>query len=118
MTRVKRGVVTRKRHRKVLKATKGYRGLRNRLYRQAHQAWMKAGLHAYVGRKLKKREFRTLWIARINAGLKLIDPKNLYSRFVRNADDKQVTLNRKVLADLALNHPKAFASVVKEIGAK
>lgn len=118
MTRVKRGVTARKRHKKILKATKGFRGLRSKLFRQAKQAWMKAGTHAYTGRKLKKRQYRQLWIARITAGLKQLDAKNLYSRFIRNADDKRVKLNRKMLADLAINHPKAFEAVVKEVGAQ
>lgn len=118
MTRVKRGVATRKRHKKILKATKGYRGQNSSLFRLAKQAWMKAGLHAYKGRKLKKREYRQLWIARITAALKAIDPKNLYSRFVNNAASKNVQVNRKVLADLAVNHPKAFEAVVKEVGAQ
>lgn len=118
MTRVKRGVASRRRHKRILKATKGYRGLRNRLFRQAKQAWMKAGLHAYKGRKLKKREYRQLWIARITAALKALDAKNLYSRFVNNAANKDFQVNRKMLADLAVNHPQAFEAVVKKVGAQ
>ena len=95
MTRVKTGVVRRRRHKKVLAKTKGYRGLRSKIFSQANQAWMKAGLHAYIGRKRKKRDYRALWIARISK--------------------KQVKLNRKVLADLALNHEATFEKVVKEV---
>lgn len=113
MVRVKGGFTTRRRHKKILKQTKGYRGLRNRLFRQAKNAWMKAGLHAYVGRKLKKRDFRKLWISRISAALKSTGHK--YSRFIFNLEANDVILNRKMLADLAAQHPQAFDAVVKTV---
>lgn len=114
MTRVKGGFTTRRRHKKILKKTKGYRGLRSKIFTQANQAWMKAGLHAYKSRKQKKRDFRALWIARISSGLKLIDKNNRYSKFIADLNKADIALNRKVLADLALHHPEAFAGVVKE----
>ena len=114
MTRVKTGVVRRRRHKKILSKTKGYRGLRSKIFKQANQAWMKAGLHAYVGRKQKKRDYRQLWIARISAALKLNGTMN-YSKFIRSLADNKITLNRKVLADLALNHPQAFDAVIKKV---
>ena len=114
MTRVKTGVVRRRRHKKRIAQTKGFRGLRSKIFTQANIAWMKAGLHAYVGRKQKKRDYRQLWIARISAALKLNGTMN-YSRFIRSLADNKITLNRKVLADLALNHPQAFDAVIKKV---
>jgi large subunit ribosomal protein L20 len=115
MTRVKTGVVRRRRHKKILAKTKGYRGLRSKIFKQANQAWMKAGLHAYIGRKRKKRDYRALWISRISAALKLLNKEFKYSRFINALSKKQVKLNRKVLADLALNHEATFEKVVKEV---
>jgi large subunit ribosomal protein L20 len=114
MTRVKGGFTTRRRHKKILKQTKGYRGLRSKIYKQAIQAWMKAGLNAYKGRKLKKRDFRSLWISRISAGLKQVNKSYNYSRFINALKKDGVTLNRKVLADLALNHNAAFEKLAKD----
>jgi len=115
MTRVRTGVVRRRRHKKRIAQTKGFRGLRSKIFTQANIAWMKAGLHAYVGRKRKKRDYRQLWIARISAGLKSMNDSMNYSRFIRALADNKVSLNRKVLSDLALNHPEAFAAVVKKV---
>ncbi|MBT6143029.1 50S ribosomal protein L20 [bacterium] len=115
MTRVKTGVVRRRRHKKRIAQTKGFRGLRSKIFKQANQAWMKAGLHAYVGRKRKKRDFRALWITRISAALKSISGEFKYSRFINALSKKEVRLNRKVLADLALHHPETFEKVVKEV---
>lgn len=115
MVRVKRSVNARKKRKNILKSTKGYRSKNSKVYKMAKQAWMKAGLHAYVGRKLKKRDFRQLWIARISAGLKQLDPTMKYSRLIGGMTQKNVKLNRKVLADLALHHEKAFEAVVKEV---
>lgn len=115
MTRVKGGFTTRRRHKKILKQTKGYRGLRSKVYNQAIQAWMKAGQNAYKGRKLKKRDFRSLWISRISAGLKQIDSSFNYSRFINGLKKEGVTVNRKILADLALHHNVAFEKVAKEV---
>lgn len=113
MVRVKHGVTTRKRHNKILKETKGYRGLRNKLFRLAKNAWMKAGLHSYVGRKNKKRDFRRLWIARISAALKPLGFK--YSRFVFQLEANHVLLNRKVLADVAAQHPGVFTAIASDV---
>jgi large subunit ribosomal protein L20 len=126
MTRVKRGVTTRKRHRRKLKETKGFRGLRSKIFTQANIAWMKAGVNAYTGRKNKKRDFRALWISRISAGLKELNSqvtgklggdKNgfKYSRFIAAAKANKMTLDRKVLADMALNHPEIFKAVVMKV---
>lgn len=113
MTRVKRGTVQRRRHNKVLKAAKGYRGLRNSLYRQAKNAVMKAGQHAYTHRRTKKREFRRLWIARINAAARSHGMS--YSRFMCALADNKIALDRKVLADLAVHEPKVFEALVKKV---
>jgi|SRR5210317_1277288 large subunit ribosomal protein L20 len=115
MTRVKTGVVRRRRHNKRLAQTKGFRGLRSKIFTQANIAWMKAGLHAYIGRKRKKRDYRQLWIARISAGLNSLKNPMKYSRFIKALADNKITLNRKVLADMALNHPEVFESVVKKV---
>jgi large subunit ribosomal protein L20 len=115
MTRVKRGVTTRARHKRRLKQTKGFRGLRSRIYKQANLAWMKAGLHAYEGRKNKKRDFRSLWISRISAALKQLNAKNQYSRFIAALKANKIELDRKVMADMALNHPEAFKALVTKV---
>ena len=105
--RIKRSVNALKKRRKILKSAKGYRGARGSLYRVARQAVMKSGQYAYVGRRLKKRDFRQLWIARINAGCRQNDLS--YSKFMHGLKQANINLNRKVLADLALNDAHAFA---------
>lgn len=113
MTRVKSGKTTRARHKKVYKQTKGYRHGRKNLIRQAKQAVLKAGVFAYRDRRNKKRSFRRLWITRINAALK---PHNIrYSEFINKLNKSDVELDRKVLADMAVNHPEKFDEVVKKI---
>lgn len=109
--RIKRSVNALKKRRKILRAAKGYRGSRSKLYRIANQAVMKSGNYAYVGRKLKKRDFRRLWIARINAGCHANNMS--YSQFMHGLKLANINLNRKVLADLALTDEKAFASLVE-----
>ena len=110
MSRIKRGVMTHKRHKKVLKAAKGFRGTRKTVFSHAKEAIMRAGLHAYMDRKKKKRTFRSLWIARLNAGLR---PLGLsYSKFIHLQKEKNIMLDRKILADLAAKNPVAFQSVV------
>lgn len=111
MTRVKRGVTAHRRHRETVKAAKGYRGLRSLNFRQAKNAVMKAGLHAYTARKLKKRTFRSLWIARINAACRPLGIS--YSRLIEAMTKKSILINRKMLADLAAREPKAFEAVVE-----
>ena len=109
--RIKRSVNALKKRRKILRAAKGYRGSRSKLYRVANQAVMKSGQYAYVGRKLKKRDFRKLWIARINAGCHANNMS--YSQFMHGLKLANINLNRKVLADLALTDEKAFANLVE-----
>ncbi|MDP2625008.1 MAG: 50S ribosomal protein L20 [Candidatus Peregrinibacteria bacterium] len=113
MTRVKRGVTQRRRHKKVLKAAKGYRGQRSVLFREAKRAVMKAGLHAYKHRRLKKRDFRGLWILRINAAVRAQGMS--YSRFINALLKKNVLLDRKMLAKLASEKPEVFNQVVKAV---
>ena len=113
MPRVKRGVTARARHKKVIDAAKGYRGRRSNVFRIAKQAVMRAGQYAYRDRRNKKRVFRALWIARINAGARQHGMS--YSQFIGAVNKSGIELNRKVLADLALNHPEAFKAVVETV---
>ena len=106
MARVKGGMNAKQKHNKVLKLAKGYRGARSKQYRVAKQSVMRALTSAYAGRKQKKRQFRTLWIARINAAARLNDLS--YSRFMFGLKEAGVVLDRKVLADLAVNDPEGF----------
>lgn len=112
MARVKRGVEARKRHKKVLKLAKGYMGARSRVYRVAKQAVTKAGQYAYRDRRQKKRVFRALWIARINAGAR--EHGLSYSRMINGLDRAEIKIDRKVLADLAVNDKPAFAALVEK----
>ena len=111
MSRVKRGVIARARHKKVLNAAKGYRGRRKNVYRVAKQAVMKAGQYAYRDRRQKKRQFRTLWIARINAGARELGLT--YSRFMNGLKKASIELDRKVLADMAVFDKAACAKLVE-----
>ncbi len=114
--RIKRGVNAVKKRRKILKQAKGYRGAKSKLYRIARQAVMKSGNYAYVGRKRKKRDFRSLWIARINAAARLNGLS--YSKFMYGLKSAGITLNRKVLADMAVNDAAAFAALCEQAKAK
>ncbi|HMW21834.1 MAG TPA: 50S ribosomal protein L20 [Burkholderiaceae bacterium] len=116
MPRVKRGVTARARHKKVLALAKGFRGRRKNVYRIAKQAVMKAGQYAYRDRRAKKREFRRLWIARINAASRALGLT--YSRFVAGLKKAKIEVDRKVLADLAVNDPAAFGSIVNQVKAQ
>lgn len=107
--RIKRGVSAIKKRRKILKAAKGYRGSKSTLYRVAREAVMKSENYAYVGRKNKKRDFRTLWIARINAEARVNGLS--YSKFMDGLKKANINLNRKVLADIAVNDKAAFAKL-------
>lgn len=109
MPRSKNAVASRARRKKVLNMAKGYFGSRKNVWTVAKNAVEKALTYAYVGRKLRKRNFRALWIARINAGARLHGMS--YSQFMGKVHAKGVTLNRKALADLAMNHPDAFKAV-------
>jgi large subunit ribosomal protein L20 len=112
MPRVKRGVTARARHKKVLALAKGFRGRRKNVFRIAKEAVMKAGQYAYRDRRNKKREFRRLWIARINAATRSAGVS--YSRFIAGLKKANIELDRKVLADMAVNDPAGFTSVVEK----
>ncbi|BES72111.1 50S ribosomal protein L20 [Marinobacter nanhaiticus D15-8W] len=112
MARVKRGVVARRRHKKIMKQAKGYYGARSRVYRVAKQAVIKAGQYAYRDRRNRKRQFRALWIARINAGARANGLS--YSRLIAGLKKANVEIDRKVLADLAMNEQQAFSAVVEK----
>ena len=111
MTRVKNSVVTKKRHKKVLKAAKGYFGSKHRLYKTAKEQLMHSGQYAFRDRKQKKRDFRKLWITRINAACR--ENELSYSRFIEGLTKAGVEVNRKMLSEIAINDPKAFAEIVK-----
>jgi large subunit ribosomal protein L20 len=111
MARVKSGIVTRKRHKKILKLAKGYRGTRSRRFRTANETLLKALSYAYRDRKARKREFRRLWIARINAGVRELGMT--YSQFMKGLRLANINLNRKVLAELAVSDKEEFARIVK-----
>ncbi|MBF7083911.1 50S ribosomal protein L20 [Desulfallas sp. Bu1-1] len=110
MPRAKSSVVSRKRHKKILKLAKGYRGAKSKLYRVANQQVMKSLMYAYRDRKARKRDFRKLWIARINAAAR--NNGISYSRFMDGLKKAGVEINRKMLADLAVNDSKAFGKLV------
>ena len=116
MPRVKRGVTARARHKKILALAKGFRGRRKNVYRVAKQAVMKAGQYAYRDRRTKKRVFRRLWIARINAATRELGLT--YSQFINGMNKAGITLDRKVLADIAVHDKAAFAGIVEQVKAK
>ena len=116
MARVKRGVIARKRHKKILKLAKGYYGARSRVFRVAKQAVIKAGQYAYRDRRQKKRQFRALWIARINAGARVNGLS--YSRFIAGLKKASIEIDRKVLSDIAIHDMAAFAGIVEQVKAK
>ena len=111
MARIKGAMMTRKRRNKVLKMAKGYWGSKSKHFRVANQAVMKSGVYAYTGRKLKKRDFRQLWITRISAAVKLRGMN--YSTFMHGLKAAGVEINRKMLAELAVNNEAAFAQLVE-----
>jgi len=111
VARVKGGTITRYRHKKVLKLTKGMYGTRHRLYRRANEAMLKSLWYAYRDRRTRKRDLRRLWIARINAASR--QNGTTYSRLIHDLKTTGIRLNRKMLADLAVRDPKAFKAVVK-----
>jgi len=112
MARIKRGVTAKARHKKVLDAAKGYYGARSRVYRVAKQAVIKASQYAYRDRKQKKRTFRALWIARINAATRMHEMT--YSQFINGLKKANIELDRKVLADIAVADPAAFTKIVEQ----
>ena len=109
--RIKRSVNALKKRRAILKQAKGYRGAKSKLYRVAREAVMKSGQYAYIGRKLKKRNYRSLWIQRINAACRINDIS--YSKFMFGLKNANITLNRKILADMAVNDKAGFAALVE-----
>ena len=111
MARVKGALATRKRRKKILKLAKGYFGAKSKLFKTAKEAVMKSGNYAYIGRRLKKRDFRRLWITRISAACK-INGMN-YSSFINGLNKAGIAINRKMMADLAVNDPDGFAALVK-----
>ncbi len=110
MSRVKRGVTTHARHRKIIKQAKGYYGRRKNTFRIANQAVEKAGQYAYRDRKVKKRNFRSLWIQRINAAAR--EHGLTYGRFINGLSRAGIAIDRKVLADLAVSEPEAFKALI------
>ncbi|MGL4674439.1 50S ribosomal protein L20 [Wohlfahrtiimonas populi] len=112
MARVKRGVTAHARHKKVLKKAKGYYGARSRVYRVANQAVIKAGQYAYRDRRQKKRDFRSLWIVRINAAARECGLS--YSRFINGLKKANIEIDRKVLADIAVFEKEAFAALAEQ----
>ena len=115
MTRVKGGFITRRRHNKLKARAKGFQGTNNRLYKRASDAVLHAGEYAFAGRKNRKRDFRRLWITRMNTALRALGMK--YSEFIKAQGDKHIELDRKVLADLAVSHPTTFEAIVKQVKA-
>ena len=112
MARVKRGVTASARHKKILKKAKGYYNARRKVFRAAKQAVIKAGQYAYRGRRLKKRDFRALWITRINAAAREFGLS--YSKIISGLKKAEIEIDRKMLADLAVNQPEAFAAIAKQ----
>jgi large subunit ribosomal protein L20 len=112
MARVKTGTVRRQHHKKILKLTKGQFGSRHRLFRRANEAMLKSLWYAYRDRRARKRDLRRLWIARINAAARLNG--TTYSRLINGMKKSQIVLNRKILAELAVHDPQAFASIVSK----
>lgn len=111
MVRVKRGLMTKKRHKKIIKATKWYRMLNSRVFSRAKNAWMKAWTNAYIGRRRKKRDFRRLWNVRINIASR--ENGLSYSKLINALYKKNVSLNRKVLSNLAISNPQVFKNIVE-----
>ena len=116
MPRVKTGIVRRKRHKKVIKQAKGYFGRKGTNYKIAKQAVMKSGVYSYFGRKRRKREFRKLWIIRINAAARANNVT--YSQLINGLKKANININRKMLAEMAVNDPKAFTKLVETINEK
>lgn len=111
--RVKKSTTAQKKHKKILKLAKGYKATRSRVFRMAKQAVIRAGQYAYRDRKAKKREFRKIWILKINAGLKPFEIK--YSKFIKILKDQKIVLNRKMLAQLAEFYPEEFSILVNKV---
>lgn len=113
MARVKRGVTSHRRHKQVLKLTKGYRGGRSKNIREAKSSLLHAGEYAFAGRKLRKRDMRALWIVQLGNAVRNEDLS--YSKFISSLKAKRINLDRKILADLAVNHPEDFKKIISEV---
>ena len=111
MARVKRGVNAKKRHNNILKQAKGYFGAKSKLFRTANQAVMKSLNYSYIGRKQRKRDFRKLWITRINAAARINGMS--YSKFINGLKKANININRKMLSEMAINDPEGFAKLVQ-----
>ncbi|PIP64949.1 50S ribosomal protein L20 [Candidatus Peregrinibacteria bacterium CG10_big_fil_rev_8_21_14_0_10_49_16] len=114
--RVKRGFVRRRRHKKIFQLAKGYLDMRHSTFKRANEALLKAGQHAYRDRRKKKRVFRSLWIARLNAAVRGRGVR--YNIFMNALKNSKCSLDRKVLSELAVHHPNVFDAVLKEMGVK
>ncbi len=112
MSRSKTSIIRHKRHKKVLDLTKGFRGTNNRLYKRAKEALLHSGQYAYVGRKLRKRDIRKLWITRITAGVKQIGESLNYSRFIKSLKVAKIELNRKMLSEIIVKDFNTFKEIV------
>lgn len=112
--RVKRGIVRHRRHKKIRKLAKGYRGMRSATFVKANEAVIRAGTNAYRDRRTKKRTFRALWITRLSAALR--ERGTTYSKFVKALTEKKILLNRKALSELAIHEPAVFEAVMKQAG--
>lgn len=110
MARAKDGFRTKRKHKKILKLAKGYRGTRSKLIKRANEAVLRAGEHSFEGRRNRRRDFRTLWISRINSALS--KHNIMYSRFMNALKNAKIEINRKMLSEIALNDPKAFDEIV------
>jgi large subunit ribosomal protein L20 len=116
MPRTKTGFTRRRRHNAVLNRNKGFTGTNRRLYKRAKEASLHADQYAYIGRKLRKRDFRKLWIMRINAALGQLNEAFKYSRFIKALKDAKIEIDRKMLSELAIHNPEAFKAVVDKSG--
>lgn len=115
MPRAKTGIIRRKSHKAVLARTKGFRMTKNRLFKVAKEADLHAGQYAFIGRKLRKRDFRSLWITRLSAAVQKVDSALRYSIFMNKVKLAQVNLNRKMLSELAINDFPTFTKIVKKV---
>jgi len=116
MTRVKRGTISRSKHKKTLKLARGYRGTRSRLIKTAHEAVLHADKYSFHGRKRKKRDLRRLWITRINGALK--EKGYSYSEFIKNLKGKEIILDRKIIAGIVNEDPKTFETILSKVFTK
>jgi large subunit ribosomal protein L20 len=114
--RVKRGIVRHRRHKKILGLAKGYEGLRSSTFRKAKEAVWHAGMHAYMDRRKKKRDFRSLWTVRLNAACR--ERGLRYGQFIAGLKKHKIELNRKVLSELAIHQPEVFGKIVERVSAK